>query len=73
MNSHTPATPGAFDDQRKTISSNKSRRGLEKIEIQDNRIPRGKMAPGAHKALRDDIQALYEIAHNHKVGAMKFQ
>ena len=31
------------------------------------------MAPGAHKALRDDIQALYEIAHNHKVGAMKFQ
>jgi len=44
MNSHV--TPGAFDDPRgRTISSKQSKRPeKEKVEFQDTRVPRGKMA-----------------------------
>ena len=70
MTSHTP---GAFEDQRKTISSKQSRRTeKEKVVFQDTRVPRAKMAVQAHAALENDIQALFNFAKDHKVGAMKF-
>lgn len=58
MSSHPnrpSTTPGAFEDQRKTISSKQSGRHREKVVFEDTRVPRSKMAVQAHAALEADI------------------
>lgn len=53
MTSHTP---GAFEDQRKTLGSKSSNRHhFEKVEFQDTREPRCEMAVQSRAALENDI------------------
>lgn len=52
MTSHTP---GAFEDQRKTLGSHSSKRHFEKVEFQDTREPRCEMAVQSRAALENDI------------------
>ena len=73
MMSHGEETKGAFDDQRKTISSKRSERPQQKVQFQDTRVPRDKMNPQSRRYLDKDINELFQYADDNQKGAMKFQ